>query len=888
VTNKKVALLVAVLVLLAGCQSLSDRVANLTRSERFADARTLLDKYEARQKGRTGDDLVYAKAVFTQKVEAHYTTLYRDAIEAGRPLSARDVARDAYQLCPWSAALSEQRTTAEDLVRRISELEYKWTSSKDLSVQEARRMLDETAPFARLLADFPALRDSRSDARLTIVTWCSRQLLDRGFDLSSDEAAVLRDHLSAVVPDLTQRAPLLSTIDVILGLPSYARDDAIAPSDGLSTVVRLFSDPLSSSSWTASTAPLYHALRTLLQSWCQRDLARYLQTAAMADDVLELGEAVFDGLRELQSDPDLRTGLSLAHIQRAYKLMTGGPATPVALVHLRRAETIAVSSTIDQIAQAETKCRALLAMAEPAPLTYRISVGPAVDPPLQAFLVRAITSEIVARMDTNRPARMASDGKADISLTIEQAGLHLPDYRSLPSVTSSYFSHYESVPNPAKTALKFQLDMAESSVQRAKWNYNSAVSSHNIYPTPYSLQNVNTAYNTYKMGVDHYNNLVNLYNLTPSTVQREVYLPYTFQEGYLLFGWTLAIRLDVAGSEVVTQAESVDRDFVRTGARSTDARPEYRRDYQFSHAISFEALMGHLNSVISTVLRDANEMLLNVEYETRQSLTQEESRCLSWIDHPWGVQPALLGGLGLPKWMTTAAAQVTMQPVPSTLPRIVVSKAGGTRLVKSSPRDAASALGDYVCRIVSYDKDGEVGSGSGTLVGENGLVLTAAHVLLASSLRVEFAAGRYSGAYDADVLIENRHRDVALIRLKGLGNRNYAALRLVEPPVKGEAILAIGNPSIASGGTNVGGVTTGIVSNPKVDAFGQPQLVADITVASGSSGGPLFSLDTGEVLGVVLAVMQPGINLGGVSSSGYYCIAAPSQELGLWLGLAWK
>ena len=94
-------------------------------------------------------------------------------------------------------------------------------------------------------------------------------------------------------------------------------------------------------------------------------------------------------------------------------------------------------------------------MAQPDALTYRVSVGPGVEPPLQAFLVRALVSELVARSESGRLSQMVveAEGEPDISLTIEDAVLHVPDYGQLPNVSSTYFSHYESVPNPVKSSI---------------------------------------------------------------------------------------------------------------------------------------------------------------------------------------------------------------------------------------------------------------------------------------------------------------------------------------------------------------------------------------------------------------------------------------------------
>jgi Trypsin-like peptidase domain len=129
----------------------------------------------------------------------------------------------------------------------------------------------------------------------------------------------------------------------------------------------------------------------------------------------------------------------------------------------------------------------------------------------------------------------------------------------------------------------------------------------------------------------------------------------------------------------------------------------------------------------------------------------------------------------------------------------------------------------------------------------------------------------------------NEKADVALLRAKDLRSDVWANIRLGAAK-KGEAIVAIGHPSLPTGDVNTAAVTQGLVSNPEVRVAGRSTLVADVSIASGSSGCPLISLETGEVVAVVQAVCSPGIK-GEVASSGYTCLAGPAQRLMEWLGI---
>jgi S1-C subfamily serine protease len=169
-------------------------------------------------------------------------------------------------------------------------------------------------------------------------------------------------------------------------------------------------------------------------------------------------------------------------------------------------------------------------------------------------------------------------------------------------------------------------------------------------------------------------------------------------------------------------------------------------------------------------------------------------------------------------------------------------------------------------------------------VSGDGLVLTCAHGLQGSRLTIRFAEGEWSGTYPAEIIFVNEEFDTAVIRAKGLRTRRWFEIRLDAPPEKGEEIVAIGNPSLPGGSVSIEAMSVGIVSNPESQFYDLPRLVADVAIASGSSGGPLVALTDGKIVGVVVAVAQPEFG-GGRASSKSVSLAAPASRLGEWLGL---
>ena len=136
------------------------------------------------------------------------------------------------------------------------------------------------------------------------------------------------------------------------------------------------------------------------------------------------------------------------------------------------------------------------------------------------------------------------------------------------------------------------------------------------------------------------------------------------------------------------------------------------------------------------------------------------------------------------------------------------------------------------------------GLGSGFVVGEDGLILTNAHVVDGASQVVVKLADRRE--YKAKVLGVDKLTDIAVLKIdaKGLKPVKFGDPSKVRV---GEWVLAIGSPY---GFEN--SVTAGIVSATSralPDGTYVPFIQTDAAVNPGNSGGPLFNM-RGEVIGI--------------------------------------
>ncbi len=141
------------------------------------------------------------------------------------------------------------------------------------------------------------------------------------------------------------------------------------------------------------------------------------------------------------------------------------------------------------------------------------------------------------------------------------------------------------------------------------------------------------------------------------------------------------------------------------------------------------------------------------------------------------------------------------------------------------------------------------GSGAGTIVSRDGLVLTNDHVVRGSldgSVRVTVQGNK---TYPGTVIARDRQNDLALIRLQT--REPLPALRFADPNSieVGQKAFAIGNP-FGLAGT----FTTGIVS--RIDPR-RGDIQTDAALNPGNSGGPLLN-SSGELIGVNKAILSPG------------------------------
>lgn len=142
--------------------------------------------------------------------------------------------------------------------------------------------------------------------------------------------------------------------------------------------------------------------------------------------------------------------------------------------------------------------------------------------------------------------------------------------------------------------------------------------------------------------------------------------------------------------------------------------------------------------------------------------------------------------------------------------------------------------------------------GSGFIISVDGLILTSHHVIDKAD---EFAAG-FDGAPESEyialeLVASNTDYEIALLRIATPGD--WTPLPLKPAVVKqGDRVLAMGYPEgVTKDGDIRLTVTSGIVSRISEDDNKHPLIIqTDAYLTYGSSGGPLYDIDAGGVIGI--------------------------------------
>jgi len=192
------------------------------------------------------------------------------------------------------------------------------------------------------------------------------------------------------------------------------------------------------------------------------------------------------------------------------------------------------------------------------------------------------------------------------------------------------------------------------------------------------------------------------------------------------------------------------------------------------------------------------------------------------------------------------------------------------------------SVGEYV-EVVT-----EESQGSGVLIGQEGLIWTASHVVQsAEEVQIEFLDG---DIYEGTVINSVVQADVALIKIKGdfqLKNKKVAPIGDSDRVSVGEDVFVLGAPHGFKQSLSRGILSGRFVPDHLSNDFVKIEfLQTDASINPGNSGGPMFNM-RGEVIGIASRIYS---NSGGFEGIGFAMSSNVAnkllmQEPGIWGGM---
>lgn len=199
--------------------------------------------------------------------------------------------------------------------------------------------------------------------------------------------------------------------------------------------------------------------------------------------------------------------------------------------------------------------------------------------------------------------------------------------------------------------------------------------------------------------------------------------------------------------------------------------------------------------------------------------------------------------------------------------------------------DLGGIIEEISASVVCFFAMGTNGSycqGSGFIVDKEGYVLTVAHALSVGTIEdIVVYLSSDSGqllAINAQVIAVNNEIDMAVLDLID-DEYDYPVLEINTeiPSTIGDDVILLGFPAIEALGWNSITVSRGIVSSLIQSDTGTLEVIGiDAMLCIGGSGGPLYNLTTGSIIGIA-----SGKGMLGISGLNF---ATPIEALFRWSG----
>lgn len=180
---------------------------------------------------------------------------------------------------------------------------------------------------------------------------------------------------------------------------------------------------------------------------------------------------------------------------------------------------------------------------------------------------------------------------------------------------------------------------------------------------------------------------------------------------------------------------------------------------------------------------------------------------------------------------------------------------------KAAKRKILGSSSKPDCKKAStIKKELDIYSSQGTafFITEQGHAITNDHVInkCDSNVKIKYK----TKDYETRILAQDKFLDLALIKIDQIGRTDYLKIS-TKSPIKLQQVIAVGFPFGKYVSDDLK-FTSGIVSSIKGPGDDSTRMQIDASLNPGNSGGPIVDIDTGDVVGVAVAKLDPSVSEG--------------------------
>lgn len=855
------------LITYAGCVSVETQVSSALKSANFEKAHNALIKYyDETLPGGFPAELIDLKNQYTTSLEESAQIDLLAYKTQGDLDATNNLIRDFLSICPWSENFQSEleKNIEEKSKTKLFISEIKNTAK----YQDASALLDFFKANSKLYK-YSLKTDSLKNKTKEYVSSLLEQV-SKNYATGIFNTFELLNLLKLIILDEEEHKRLASL--AIISNRAYTSADLRKPN----LILRSIKNQLTATSHNVDgilLEPITRILKDNYLSHLGTQLSSYQEYLAPSDYV-DFLETWTDKLTEMI--PYLTDDLYKKHRELySSHIDEIGLRKIIPLLHLLRSLQLKDTPSSNQKFKQELdSLESDFSGIRPVDIDFVLDSNPEIAPPVQTVMQLILFSELRDLIEPYININMLDyQSSGDAKIYFNNVEWVFPDEGQLLKKSSLFFSHMESIPNPAISTLEFQISMAKISIDSAESSLDSAIFSHNLYPTDYSLINVNSARNRYISAVNQHNSLVSRYNAAPATISKPVNMPYQFLEGIISHGINGSISFEFDNERTSTLFSEIENCFVRIGARHDDTDPKNRRDVSCNRDFDFESFYEKLVRSQKSVIE--NDFILQIAELLKSQLDYIPAGYSNVLLHTL-INCPIPETFEIQPWQKKAISEYKLPAINNTAPSIVVEKIDPKIFSDfNTESDYLESISSSTCQIICGSS-----SGSGFLISESGVIATSAHVIKGKNIQVNFFIDNEIKNYSAEVISTDEDTDIALVKAINYTEsiKPFVLSAMPNHPLNSSLVIS-GFPGLKGGSQESGKpiLVNGFLSKSSHDFEYSSFHIIDATISSGNSGGPIISKVTGEVIGVVHAILAPEYS-SSFASSGARVLGSPSSK----------